>query len=498
MRERTFAEKDIRVSFPSTLDVREATRSRARGTASTNVDDLVSDDLLHEGGFEVVKPLTIKLTQRGGPAEDDSEKFDLEVTLRGDDAAVVLTERAGYWSWHAPQRRERARGGDTATATFELSLRPPGAPASRGLTDGIGAFVLKFSAPIIAGAAITVLESGIDERLVHVTSTDPRSWVRVESLADIRLPAVGAPRILLLVHGAFDSTAGAFGPLTKGVGKDFLERAVADYDAVVGFDHRTLSVDPLANARDLLARLSVRQADGAVVDVVCHSRGGLVVRSLVERLLPASSWSGSVNRIVFVGVPNGGTNLAEPDRWSHLADVYTSLLMESSLLGDGFLTTAIAGSAIKRVGTLAKYLAAYAVDVHGVPGLAAMEPDGDFIADLNRRQPGQPDGRQPWFVISSDFRATASQMNLKMVEGIVDNMLDAANDLVVDTKSMAAIDAPGTHVAGTLDFGTNSSVYHTNYFWKAEVAQAMRTWLFASAAGALRPGAASDTEGRDS
>ena len=35
-----------------------------------------------------------------------------------------------------------------------------------------------------------------------------------------------------------------------------------------------------------------------------------------------------------VGVPNGGTNLAEPDRWSKLADVYTSLLLASSPLGD--------------------------------------------------------------------------------------------------------------------------------------------------------------------
>src|SRR4029079_2608443 len=288
------------------------------------------------------------------------------------------------------------------------------------------------------GAAIKVLEEEVHEGLVHITSTDPQSWAQVKSLSGIQLPEGGAPRILLFVHGAFDSTVGAFGSLARGPGKGFLERAIADYDAVVGFDHRTLSMDPLANARDLLARLSVSRADGAVVDVICHSRGGLVTRSLVERLLPASRWRGSGNRIVFVGVPNGGTNLAEPDRWSRLVDVYTSLLLASSPVDDIFLTRAIAGSAIKGVGALGKYLAAYAADDGGVPGLAAMEPDGDFIVDLNRHQPDQPEPGQPWFVISSDFRASAEQTKFKLIEGIADNLLDGANDLVVDKKSMAA------------------------------------------------------------
>jgi hypothetical protein len=476
---RTFGEGDVRAGFPSTLDVRETTRTRTRSLTPNSVDDGVIGDLLRDGGFELVTPLTIRPKQaRGSAATDGSETLDLEVTLRGDDAAVVLTDMGGYWSWHAPQRRERALGDGTATATFELGLQPPAsAPASRGLIDGIRAFVLRFSAPIIAGAAIKVLEGGVDEGLVHITSTDPQSWARVQSLSGVQLPEAGA-RILLLVHGTFDSTVGAFGSLTTGGGKDFVERAIADYDAVIGFDHRTLSVDPLANARDLLAQLSVRQADGAVVDVICHSRGGLVVRSLVEHLLSASSWSGAINRIVFVGVPNGGTNLAEPDRWSKLADVYTSLLLTSSLLGDDFLAKVIAGTAIKGVGTLVKYLAAYAVDGGGVPGLAAMEPDGDFIVDLNRHQPGQPDAGQPWFVISSDFHAS-EEAKLKVIERIVDDLLDDANDLVVDKKSMAAIDAPGAYVTRTLDFGTNSSVYHTNYFWQAEVAEAMRSWLFA-------------------
>ena len=486
MPDRTFGD-DLRVRFPPTLDVREVTPTRNRSLTPTSVDAGVIEDLLHDSGFELVKPLAIrpKRAREPRPRDDDvSEKLNLELTLRGDEEAVVLMDRGGYWSWHLPPRQERALGDGAATATFELAVRPPaGAPAARGLTDEIRAFVLRFGAPVIAGAAIKVLEAGVAEGLVHITSTDPESWARVKSLSDVRLPEDRSPRILLFVHGAFSSTVGGFGSLTTGPGTDFLEQAIGDYDAVIGFDHRTLSVDPVANAKDLLKRLSVRNADGAVVDVICHSRGGLVVRSLVERLLPTAKWSGSINRIIFAGVPNAGTNLAEPDRWSKLADVYTTLLLASAPLDNSFLTKAIAGSAIKGVGALVKYLAAYTVDGNGVPGLAAMEPDGDFIVDLNRDQPGQPDGGQPWFVISSDFHADADGSKLQIVEGIVDDILDEANDLVVDTRSMAAIDTPpGGHVRRTLDFGTNSSVFHNNYFQQAEVADAMRAWLFATAA----------------
>ena len=45
--------------------------------------------------------------------------------------------------------------------------------------------------------------------------------------------------------------SGAWRPPRRG--RTFLTQALADYDAVVGFDHRTLSVDPLENARDLAA-----------------------------------------------------------------------------------------------------------------------------------------------------------------------------------------------------------------------------------------------------
>ena len=487
---RTFGDGEVRVRYPSTLVVSEGVRARNRSLLPDGIDATLIDDVLRDSGFEVVQPLTVRRDRaRALPAPDEkgvTEQVDLDVRLRDEEQAVVLMDRGGYLSWHLPQPRTRTLRDGTTRATFKLAAqRPAGATATRGLFDDIRTFVLKFSAPIIAGTAMKVLEAGVDEGLVHITSTDPKSWPRVKSLSALPLPAGGSPRILLFVHGTFSSTAGGFASLATDTGKDFLERAIADYDAVIGFDHRTLSVDPLANAQDLFEKLSVREADSAVVDVICHSRGGLVVRSLVEKILPPAKWTGSINNIVFVGVPNAGTNLAEPDRWSKLIDIYTNLLLESTPVGNTFLAKAIVQCAIGNVGALVKYLAAYAADRGGVPGLAAMRPPpkGQFIVDLNGAQPGQPGAGQPWLVIESNFHAAVGQSKLRILEAIADDILDKANDLVVDFKSMTAIDTPpGGLVKKTLDLGTNSAVYHTNYFGQDGVVKAIQSWLFPTAA----------------
>ena len=79
---------------------------------------------------------------------------------------------------------------------------------------------------------------------------------RFESLNELELPTDRPVRLLLFVHGTFSSTVGAFGAL--GIdqnGQGFLRTAISSYDAVIGFDHKTLSLDPRENAEDLLARL---------------------------------------------------------------------------------------------------------------------------------------------------------------------------------------------------------------------------------------------------
>jgi hypothetical protein len=120
--------------------------------------------------------------------------------------------------------------------------------------------------------------------------------------------------VLLLVRGTFSSTVGSFGALTAtDWGKIFLKSALAHYDVVLGFDHATLGDDPLENAIELLAVLETATWEKPpLIDAVAFSRGALVLRCLVEYLLPASRIGARVRRAIFVGATNGGTALAEP------------------------------------------------------------------------------------------------------------------------------------------------------------------------------------------
>ena len=116
-----------------------------------------------------------------------------------------------------------------------------------------------------------------------------------------------------------------FGGFTTGNGRDFLEAALHTYDAVIGYDHRTLTIDPRENAKDLMTRLSVHvTGQPMILDIITHSRGGLTTRSLLEYELPQSNWNGSVDKVVFVASTNGGTRLADPARWIDLIDLTTN------------------------------------------------------------------------------------------------------------------------------------------------------------------------------
>jgi hypothetical protein len=195
-----------------------------------------------------------------------------------------------------------------------------------------------------------------------MTGNDVQSWTRVDNLSQVKLPASRPAKILLFIHGTFQSTVGSYGMLTSTApGQNFLKSAAGSYDAVIGFDHRTLSRDPLENAIDLLARLSAQHlANTPTIDIVSYSRGGLVARSLIEYLLPSSTWHVDIGRVVFVGATNAGTLLAEPENWKDFVDLYTNLAAGTAR-SIGFATgkppaPEIVHGLLSGVGAFVKYL----------------------------------------------------------------------------------------------------------------------------------------------
>lgn len=472
------------------------------------LEALRTQDFTLLGSFDLVPaPATIDRLRRSAGPIGGSEVAELQVELGTGEEAVILAMQEGYYTWCFPDHREELpvaparqgeRGVPARRVTFRIKAQPMPVPhsgqARRGvigdfLFERVKTLVLKFAAEIIAQQGMEYLERHVHKGLVVMTPGDPKAWRRIEDLKALPLPTDRPARLLLFVHGTFSSTVGSFHALAQTPwGKTLLQSAQEHYDAVIGFDHPTLSVDPRENATDLLTRLRCLDSPHAPhFDVVCFSRGGLVYRSLAEYLLPAPGWSAKFDRIIFVASPNGGTQLAEPDNWHTLLDLYTNLAVGATR-AIGMITQTSPAATI--VAAFVKYLATHVVTEGGVPGLAAMKPDSEFMQTINRAQPGQiiPEHAHYYAIISS-FKARLiggehlpKELPLRLVlalaDRLIDKLMDADNDLVVDRLSIMSIDTPVVKfIKDELNFPENPDIYHTNYFTRPEMLDIIARWL---------------------
>jgi len=457
-----------------------------------------------------------------GAAGSSLEPLELEMEVPADQHAVVLLEQDGFYSWVAPSDaapvapspgRKRSAPPPGRRLRFTLNIaheRPSAGAAKRGfigefLVGKVLAWVFTFVAREGLQLGVKLLERHVKEGPVIINSAeDPHAWTTQADLGKVKLPQDRAPRILLLVHGTFSSTLGAFSMLCATPwGRSFLSAALSHYDLVLGFDHRTLGEDPLANADDILEALGRLEARiPPRIDGIAHSRGCLVLRSLVEAVLPVSEpWHAESGACIFVAGTHDGTSLANPDNWRTLVDLYTNLASATAGLLSGFPGTAAAGLVLKEtvstLGALVKALVSGACGPDGVPGLSALVPGGHFVGEINKTQPRQKGPMESfYYVVESDFhvdllggaghepREFSRRLALLLAENFIGPLLPEPNDLVVPDRSMTAIDlTAGDFIKDKLDFGRNSAVYHTNYFARPEVADALVHWLGLPAPG---------------
>ena len=485
-------------------------------------DSLIIEALLKQD-FELVDSVPLQIPpaarpkKRGGAAP--SSAVTLDVPLGPKERAVILLEDEGEYRWVVdgkalPSSAPKRGRGKLAKRQLRFSIElkaapsPPAITIKRGdakrnwladkLTGKVIAYVFRFAVKLVGKKVGEFLERKVEQGLVTITTSDPQQWKRLSDTAALpsTLPVDRPARLLLLLHGTFSSTVGSFGAL--GIvpeGRDFLCRAIATYDAVLGFDHPTLSVDPLKNATDLVARLRrVNWPQPPEIELIAYSRGGLVARSLIEQLLPVSDWGATIGRVVFVGCTNGGTQLAEPDNWHRFADYYTNLALGATRAlsffpgAQGIAT--ISGQVVRGVGVLVKALASGVITDNLLPGLAAMKPDGAFVTTINKEQPGQPVAANTrYYVVTSDFEPDKAlnagstpelppKLLMRLADWGADKLFGEANDLVVHVRSMNEIDPMlGDYVKGKLDYGTNNMVYHTNYFTRDTTATQLIEWF---------------------
>ncbi|MGC3946336.1 MAG: CHAT domain-containing protein [Chryseolinea sp.] len=354
--------------------------------------------------------------------------------------------------------------------------------------------MLKFVAAKIVGRVKNRLERDVVEGIVYINDIDPSKWKPIKSLPN--LPKEKPANVLLFIHGTFSTTVGGFGALGGTPwGIAFLKSAIEHYDAVIGFNHFTLKLNPKENADTLFKLLQQIPWNGIpTFDIITHSRGGLVTRSLIEKVLPSSTWKPKIRKAIFVACTNEGTLLASPKNWDQLVTTYTNLAVGASrvlglILPQSKVVTTVLSDIIDTIGSLVKYFASTAVTDRIIPGLSAMEPVGNFVDDINLIQDGQPTIDQSnYYVITSDFKPTLNgnhepkELPKRLLQlassGLMAQLMKESNDLVVNVTSMSAIDkAAGNYVRDKYEFGENNQVYHTNYFTRPEVANSITRWL---------------------
>ena len=397
----------------------------AEGSARREGSDTLADVLTRGGRLDLVD--AVRLVPRRG-ASGGSARLVVPGPP-GADLVAVLRQPSGALSIHLP--RARPAGTEGGPAFVLPLLSPPGRRAGRA-SEGAVVLLLAAAARVETRAAATVARAfeeaafrraGLAERLVHVTREGLRDGRLAEAVPGLLAPPPS--RNLLLLHGTFSSTAGAFADLSRG---GFLDALAPVYGGrVVGFDHFSVSRTPEENARMLASW--VPGGGPFLFDVLAHSRGGLVLRTLVER--PGETGPGAarlvVERAVLAGVPNRGTPLASADRWELALSGWLNLLdllprAPLPLLGE-FVVEALLW--------LARRLTA------DLPGLSAMDPRGATVAALaSSARPAA------YSALAARYEAEGT-LALRLLEAGVGRFFGEPNDLVVPTEGCFVLGGDG-------------------------------------------------------
>jgi len=505
----------IVVELSDDVELRQQSSGRrSRGRATAAMSEL--DAALEDSGFDISADFElVPVPLRRSRAEEVDPA--VRVPVAPDEEAVLLVEsEGGVFTWvrgsDAAEPGVRRRSGEARVIRFDLAAAAGGAPAGepgaaprrRGivgwigkrLVDPIRVRVLKFVARAAIDVAVDWVEGDRPFGLVSLAG-EPESWIPG---AYSGLPAANRPlRVLLMVHGTFSTTAGSFSALAgTDEGRKFLDEARGAYDVILGFDHPTLAADPEENARALAAALEDLPLESHI-DAVAYSRGGLVYRTFAERLCPEFRPDLRFGRAVFVGCTNGGTNLANPENWQEMIDLYTNIVMAGARVltfAGGVGVGALVRTSISTLGRLVQAFPDVAIRDRRVPGLAAMEPDGDFVRELNAAE-GRDGEPTDYFVVASDFepriepsKGLTGELAQYLIDRVADRLFGEENDLVVHTRSMSEFGRKASRLGadGMVVIPAAEVVYHTIYFASERLAESLRKWLTGSAREALERG----------
>jgi hypothetical protein len=407
--------------------------------------------------------------------------MELDVPAPGErwGQVVLAIDESGVVTWNVPVDftpgavgASRGRAGGTNTYVIRRYVPSPAAVAgNRGIASALGKKVLKVLVfPIVEEVAGRVgdffahrWEQANRPYRLRPIGLDDYAQADAPSLTGPDWDRLGAGRSLLLLHGTFSRAHTGFGKFPAGTMAELCQR----YDGrVFAFDHFTISEDPRQNVEWLLQSLP----DGVHLDldILCHSRGGLVARVLSERQSGFSLGSRelTVRRVVFAATPNSGTILADAEHHGALIDSVTNILQ---FVPDNGVT-----EVLESVITVAKHIAVGAVK--GLEGLQSMRPGGEFLTTLNAGP--RIDGTS-YFALASDFEPTDHGWQAFVRDRLTDAIFrHAANDLVVPTEGVYETNQSGFFpIAEPLVFVRTQGIAHSDFFDEPQSVEKILAWL---------------------
>lgn len=388
---------------------------------------------------------------------------------RFDDAMGVITllDVDGVLMWEE---------GAVSASTSRMRRRRAGTSA-----EGEIVTQLKFQRPKALGTnQVAEQLARLDAKLTpngpaQMLAWDTATWQPAPAAA----PDPAGP-ILLFVHGTFSNSGNLIRELWspdankpgQGHGADFLRKVAKNYKQVLSFDHHTLSRSPLINAVEMSRFFA--GTDAGQIDVICHSRGGLVVRWWCEAL---DQKPRTRRRVVFVGCPLQGTSLADPESLRNGLNLLSNV---GRALGDGLqlipMLTVAGGlmQVISSITSAASRTPIVDAGVSMIPGLAAMSRVGNN-PELNALNVMNAPARANYFAVTSDFEPEPAtwqfwrMFSTRATSAALDHLVfSQANDLVVDTTSMTynawGPNPPLANNPVFRCFAPEDRVHHTNYF----------------------------------
>ena len=224
-------------------------------------------------------------------------------------------------------------------------------------------------------------------------------------------------------------------------------------------NHFTVSETPRDNARELLDALPETPH---TFDVLTHSRGGLVLRTLAElsHELGPKAERFRLGHGVMVACPNEGTPLATPSRWENTIGLLANVT-EIFPPNPYTLTLEFVGEAVT---WLAKRIPGVA------PGVGSMDGAGELVRALA----APPHSPASYSAVIANYEPSGNLLK-RLGDAGLDAFFGGDNDLVVPTAGGALIgrgpgsDIPPNQVGrfgpnGSLPTEPNTNVWHTNIF----------------------------------